>query len=356
MVAADLGPWSGADLEQTARQAYGIGADEDVPADIRFVRNVARVVTRRLQVAGGQVKPGAGLSVFLLRPIPPKAATTPRVPMLGNGETEIAGRIWFVSPVANSGRYVEPPCCDDSSIFDFVVDDLGCGALPAVVFNPRLPHPEITFFPLGLGHEETCKVVSLREEAVTLDDILAVIERVHATSFVTPDAQVQEGSTVWERADQFWVRKHAEAVVQSHIKAALCGRFLTCDIRHEQTMTAGRVDLEIEQPSQVDPLAVVRPAVIEVKVLRSRGSTGRAARPDAILRWIARGVRQVAAYRANRRALNGILCCFDMRDGDTGDTCFDHVRSQASSVSVTLSRWFLYNSAEAWRLARFAPA
>ena len=97
-----------------------------------------------------------------------------------------------------------------------------------------------------------------------------------------------------------------------------------------------------------------RLAVIELKVLRSFRFNGRATRAGAIPRWIAKGVGQVVAYRSERRAQLGFLMCFDMRDADTGEQCFAHVSSLARAHSVCLSRWFVYNSSEAYREAGLA--
>ena len=42
-----LGPWSGTDLVQTARENAGIGADADLPPEVRFIAGVAKLVRRR---------------------------------------------------------------------------------------------------------------------------------------------------------------------------------------------------------------------------------------------------------------------------------------------------------------------
>lgn len=352
---SDLGAWNMADFAATAREHNGEGSDDDLPRYVRFLRNVFKLLRKRRNNFPNDMRKD-GLAIFLLSATPPKTSPHPRVPQLGNGATEVVGRVWFVSEIAQSGRYFEPEFTDDGELFDYVVDTLGCGTIPAITYNPRLSTPEICYYPDGLEDEENCTSMHLIENAVTLDAIMDVIDRVHKTGFITPDAQVDHGSTVWHDNEKYFVIKYAEAVVQSHLKTALAIKFINCNIRHEQRMNAGRVDLEIEHISPENGLSITRPAVIEVKVLRTKGSTGRISSTEAIHRWITRGVKQVAGYRDERHARWGILCCFDMRAEDTGNQCFNHVSKAAEGLQVELKRVFLYNTSEAYRTAIYGPA
>src|SRR5687767_3721207 len=101
--------------------------------------------------------------------------------------------------------------------------------------------------------------------------------------------------------------------------------FPTCTIRHEETGTSGRLDLEIEETDEASLGTVVRYAVLEPKVLRSFRSGGSTYSDQKNLDWIEDGVGQAASYRAERKALAAALCCFDMRKEMTGEKCFDHV-------------------------------
>lgn len=350
-MAGDLGAWEGDDLSLTVSAFNGDGTDSDLPSPVRFIRNVSRLVLKRLRGHAAAMRRDA-IGVFLLSPMPPQASPHPRQPMLDAGHIEVAGRVWFVNEVVSSGRYFEPPKLDDGSVFDFVIETLACGDVPAVVYNPMAAVPEVRFYPGGLAREELFDSMTIAEREVTIDDIIAVMHRVYEHDFITPDAQVKGGSAVWEDNDNFWVKRDAEAIVQSHIKTALAARFFDCNIRHEQTTRAGRIDLEVEQPSLGDGLQFTRPAAIEIKVLRSRGSTGRSWTTSGVRRWVRGGVRQAAAYRDERAAGGAILCCFDMRSADEGDAgCFVEVVGHAATLGVTLFRRFLFNSSDAWRTA-----
>ena len=343
-----LYPWADADLVATARSHTGIGIDQELPASMRFRRNVAKLLKRRHSAEDARRD---SLAVFILSPHPPDLVTLPRIPMLDNGLTEVAGKIWFVNEVVRTGHYIEDISDDDALLFDTICIKIGLGDRPTIVFDTRLANPEIRFYPDGLSNEDGCIVHAISDTEVSPNSINRVVERIYRSSFITPAAEVSSALSVWENSGRCWPSRNAEAVIQAHLKTGLHAHFFDCDIRHEQPSKAGRLDLEIERPDPNDRLKITRLAVIELKVLRSFRYNGRKIRTNAIPRWIAKGVRQVAAYRNEREAQFGLLMCFDMRDSDTGEQCFLHISSLARELSVHLSRWFLYNSSEAYQHA-----
>ena len=349
-MAGSLGPWDGDDLAATARAHTGAGADHDLEPGLRFRRSVAKLLKRRGSAAGARRD---ALAVFILSSRPPDGLACRRIPMLDNGRTEVVGRIWFVNEAVRSGHFVEDIPGDDAMLFDEVCAQIGLGKSPAIVYDPRLDNPEFRYYPDGLANEGKCDVHTLTDTEVSLGTVNRIVERIYEECFATPDAEVPGSQSVWQNAGRFWPSSNAEAVIQAHLKTGLCAQFFDCEIRHEQSSKAGRLDLEIERPDPNDYCTVTRLAVIELKVLRSFRYTGRRVRDGAISRWIAKGVAQVVAYRREWRAQMGFLMCFDMRDTDTGEQCFSHVSAAAQDKSVHLSRWFLYNSSEAFREAKF---
>lgn len=99
---------------------------------------------------------------------------------------------------------------------------------------------------------------------------------------------------------------------------------------------------------------ITRHAVLELKVLRSFFFGGKPVTDTETKGWIAEGVVQAAEYRDDRSALAAALCCFDMRKGDSLETCFTHVTDEAKKRNVTLRRWHIHNSAKAFRKAKAA--
>jgi hypothetical protein len=346
---AGLGPWTGADLAGTAAQFAGDGADDEIDPIRRFGRNVARLALKRMRQHLGEMRRDA-IAIFLLQPSGPSGVATVRQPMLGDGGVELCGKIWFVSVTAQSGRELIPPSEAHGDMFDHI-ESLGLGAVAAAVFNPTVAMPTVRLYPKGLEADTQFVTLEIADREVTIDDIRRVIDEMHEKHLCTPDAQIS-GVSMWADSQKFHASSNAEAIAQLHMKTELASRLFNCDVRHEQRMKAGRVDLEVVQ--RLADGATIIPAEIEIKVLRERNRRGRKWSDAYNEKWMLRGIRQAAAYRDVRNAKGGMLCCFDMRDGDRGQVnAFAAVQPYATALQVALHRTFLYNDAELWRQARY---
>jgi hypothetical protein len=347
----DLGPWKGADLPSTAKSNVGVGADSDVPPQIRFVAGVARLVRRRLARNGADADP-ARPAVFLLEPSPAIEAPDvqpQRVPMLDNGLTPITGRLWFVNPVVRAGKYLDVEDCDDNTLFTIVIETLGLGTIPAIVFDPRTPVPSVRYYPSGLHDPDNVEALAVFHADVSFDRIFAAIDRIYEHCLITPEAQ-PPAAKLWDTGEKWWPVRNAEDVVQSQLKAGLIVAFPSCTIRHEQTAVTGRLDLEIEESDPLDPSQIVRHAILELKVLRSYGSTGISVSEQETESWVESGVRQAASYRRDKGARLAALCCFDMRKVPV-PACFELVAELAAKLQVEVRTWYIYATSEQLRQA-----
>jgi hypothetical protein len=345
----DLGPWKAEDLGETASLFAGLGADDRLPADVRFLSNVAKLIRQRNAMDKTASDPALP-AVFLLSPVPPanlKQSVT-RIPMLSNGTTVLNGNIWLVHAAVNSGYLVEDSPKDGDDLFRFVTDSLGLGDVLAVIYEPRGPNPTIRFYPRGMNDPDTCNVLLAQGEKVTEDQIFHVIDRVYEQCLRTPDCQSHVGK-LWEDSDKCWPVHDAEAVVQMNLRIGLVGHFLICTVRDEQKTVVGRTDLEIEQNDPLNPGNVIRHALLELKILRSFRHTGTPVPPRETLDWVALGMEQARQYGIDKDSRLATLCCFDMRSTDEKETCFDHVRDKARKAKVILRRWYLYGSSERYR-------
>ena len=79
----------------------------------------------------------------------------------------------------------------------------------------------------------------------------------------------------------------------------------------EQVTTIGRIDICLTDLSASAERR--HPAVIELKALRSKSSTGGQVSERDIIAAVAGGLRQAKAYRVNKKAEVGMLACFDLR-------------------------------------------
>ena len=343
-----LGPWADADLEGTVVAYSGDGSDDDIEPVRRLGRNVCRLAFRRLTHGGGDVRRDA-IAIFLLHPSAPAGSSAKREPMLGDGGVELCGKIWFVNVSAQSGRCISATSEDDGSMFD-QVERLDLGEVPAVVFNPKVQTPTLRVYERGVS-SDPMEPIEIVDRDVNVAEIRRIINMMHNKQLCTPEAQVS-GVSMWANAPNCCAASNAEAIAQLLVKTALSIRLFKCEIRHEQNTRAGRSDLEIIQ--QLRDGTTITPAELEIKVLRERNRRGKKWSDAFNEKWIRRGVRQAAGYCYVRQAKAGMLCCFDMRARDRGDAgTFAKAMSYAKELDITLHRNFLYNSSEAWRLARF---
>ena len=348
-----LGRWADGDFSATVSRHRGAGADADLPDHARFVAGVARLVVQRAAEAariGDRDEPD--IAIFVLSSSPPAVAgNTKRVPMVDNGLTAVGGRLWFATPAVISAHYVElPEGADDDAQFAYVERHLGLGEEPTVVFDSRVTSNRLRWYPNGLAKTETVEFPPLDGD-LTDQEVFRAIDLLHEQCFVTPSG-LPQGVNLWMNPGSHWPRENAEALVQSHLKAGLTLRFPYCRVRHEQTQTAGRTDLEIERFIPLDRSSVTYEAILELKVLRSFRHAGAKVSDAETKKAIKEGVRQAASYRKGKEARWSALCCFDMRQADAGDDgCFDHVRESAADSKVALKRWLLYASPAEYRRA-----
>lgn len=352
-----IGSWSEDQLRATAEQYCNEGAGDSLPAEVRFLSAVTKLVMERRAQPAANADP-AHPAIFLLKPDPEPEIVEKglaRVRVIDNGLKSVAGKIWFVSEIANSAWRFSVDIEDDEKIMQIATDDLGGGNLPAILYEPRTVPASLRYFPRGISNPDNCRTFSLSTDRVNLDVVLAEIDRCYPNHLRTPDAH-PSGTPIWENSEKFWPIENAELRIQGILNVVLSTALPTCDVLPEQPDSVGRIDLLIEEHIPGAPSTVRRVAILELKVLRAFGSTGRTKSDNENNEWIESGVRQAAEYRDKRKAAECALCCFDMRREHVGEACFDHVKEEAERRSVKLRSWHIFNSSEAYRQHRGCAA
>lgn len=337
--------WDDSSLLSTAWENVGVGADEGLPDEVRFVANVTRLIRVRLAEADVSEQVPA---VFFLLPHGPNGVALRREPLFHNGMVSLGGTFWFVNPVVTNAHGYDLDAWDDEAAFDLAEGTLGIGTSIAVVFDPRPSTPKLFLYPNGLGDADHIKTLRLDASDVKLRDVLAVIDQVHEQFLVTPGAQDAPGK-VWQNRSKHYPVLKAEAVIQMYLRIGLQSAFPSCVVRREQRGISGRLDLDIEEPIPGHQGALVPKALLELKVLRSYGSKGASVSAAETRNWIKDGVTQAIAYQREENAHEVALCCFDMRTVPSGEACFRHVRDLATTHGVQLRVWYLFNSAKAFQ-------
>lgn len=338
--------WSDAALLETLVDFPGVGDDAGQPDAIRFLRAVSRLARTRAE----QVDTANVISVFLLQPGGPSRDDDRfhRQPMLNGGGVDIEGHLWLVGPMAASAHGIRIDAISDDEVFRLVVEDLRMGGVPAVVYDPRAFPAQVRHYPNGLRDPDDCEVRAASFTPIGLEAILDVIDNVHATKLAAPSMQ-SRFLKLWKTPKTFVPQAEAELLVQEYLHTALIGAFPTCTIRTEQPQPTGRLDIEIEEANPTAPGHFVRHALLELKVLRSYGSTGNTVSEKQARKWVEEGVDQAHAYRTGRGTLASALCCFDMRKSFEAFDCFDHVKDKAAKCAVVLRVWPIYSTLKAYR-------
>lgn len=326
------------------------GDDAGQPDSIRFLRSVSKLVRRRAMRKDAQPGP---IAVFLLCPEVPTAPPNrayERQPMLNRRSKTVEGYLWLVGPMASSGMGIALGGATDDEVFRLVTDEFSLGDVRAIVYDPQTIPFEVRYYPEGLGFPDNCELRTAAYRDVPVNEVLEVVEHVHATNLVTPGAQGRL-LKLWESPSKYYVKRDAEERVQTYLKTALGAAFPTCRVLTEQSGVAGRSDLEIEEKDSSETGKFVRHALLELKILRTYGSGGASVSEREIRDWISEGLRQACKYRDERGTRASALCCFDMRMQSNGIVCFAHIATKAKGESVTLRVWPIYNSAAAYRVA-----
>jgi hypothetical protein len=344
-MAEHLGAWSGEEAALAAAEITGRGGDAILPDEQRFPREVAQLLARRERRDDAEFDHPAA---FVLTPadiFEALDAAWVRNRLLRTGNRRVTGQIHAVSAtLSGSSRYVAG---SDDALFE-AIEAQGLSALPTIIYTPQRGHSTISLYPRGIAHEDECDIRDLDDEAPSLDAILQAIDRAYDQELVTPD-QMRKGS-MWKDASKFWASDDAEFRVQDVVRFVLLGRFLRCQVRPEQPGKEGRTDLEIVSEGGVVAGQVIHHAVLEMKVLREKGSTGISYSAMSTETHIREGLEQAHAYGFKRNMREKILCCFDMRASDLGDSAvFAHIANDAARLQVIVRRWFLYNSSASYR-------
>lgn len=345
------GAWAGDSAALAAAQPSGRGSDVDLPPPQRFRANVTRSVVLREQLPEAEYdRPSA----FVLTPptlLEQLPATAVRTPFLNTGHYPLTGQIHFVG-VAGTGKS-QPYTGSPGDLID-ALHASGVAHFPTVVYDPKPGHSTLSWYPAGITDDTNVEVSSVVEIAPTPERITEAISAVHRGELITPD-QVPAHDRVWEDAGKGWAKQDAEARVQRVVRIGLQARFPMCRIRAEQPDKDGRTDIEVVEEFGRGAGDVVHHAVLELKVLREKGSTGGGYSDQDIADHMDEGVNQASSYGDGRNFLARMLCCFDMRPANAGyDAVFAPFVTKAATLKVLLRHWFLYRSSGHWRQCQVA--
>ncbi len=343
-----LGAWQGdrAQIEAAPRSTFG--DIDDLPPDLRFQVYVSRTIRARERQADAET---AGAAAFIL--VTSQQQEGLKVGREFNhtvhtGRVRLVGRIHFMTPRAASSAF-EEYAGDANGVFERIAE-LQYDNLPTMVYDQGAGKARLSYYPKGTHTDDGMIEVDLDVGSVTEAEILSVIDAVYRTELCTPD---NSGPTkIWENSDRGYPIKEAERTVQQFLRVGLAARFHWCTIRAEQAGKLGRTDLEVVDNRTGEVGSITHHALLELKVLRSFSHSGSAYAAEDAQEAVSKGVEQAHSYGNDNNTLLRMLCCFDMRSDDVGDTItFAQIQTKAATLCVSLKRWYLYRSSEHMRNA-----
>lgn len=350
----DAGAWSGDLNELMTTWLTGQGSDTNLPESVRFLLAVRRLTLAREREPDCEFDRAAAM--VLVKPSffesPPEGIR--RCPLLNTGNHCLTGQLHFVNEAA-AGKSLDY-AGDDGALFD-ALEAAKANMLPTIVYSPKAGGlSKLSWYPNGVGNETNVTIIPVAVEEPTADRIMQAINGVYNGHLKTPD-QVPPEASPWMKPVEGWADRKAEAKVQLAVKIGLHGRFPHCRILAEQPGKDGRTDIEVVGDFGVAPGAVTHFAVLELKVLREKGSTGIARAAKDIEEHVNDGLNQAYTYGSDRNFRERMLCCFDMRPTNVGPaSVFASIKDDAETLGVHLGFWFLYRSSEHYRKCKVAAA
>ncbi|MBN8893841.1 MAG: hypothetical protein J0I71_03265 [Rhodanobacter sp.] len=349
----DQGAWAQDEDKLKAVVLTGKGSDIDLPEDLRFLIAVRRMVLAREREPDAEFDCPAAMVLVPAAFFEASPDGLVRRPFLNSGNYRLTGQVHYLG-VAATGRSRDY-AGDDGALLDALAAD-HADILPTVIYLPKAGgHSKLSWFPFGVAQDDKVQTLPVAPEPPTPERIRHVIDAVYEHELKSPD-QVGASFSLWKDPAKGWAAKNAEERVQYAVRLGLSGRFSPqCRIKAEQPDKDGRTDIEIIGDFDVAPGKQTNFAVLEMKVLRERGSTGVLRSPAQIDQHVRDGLEQASTYGDDRHFEERMLCCFDMRPTNTGAAAvFAAIKDDAETLKVHLCLWYLYRASDDYRKAQVA--
>jgi hypothetical protein len=227
-------------------------------------------------------------------------------------QVPLLGKVFFLTRDASNGAFIEFPT-DSAEILDWLADrDLGTCAVILVYRTRKLM---VSRRSGAKGEAQQDPIRDVRPSA-SLPELLDALEFFHRRKLLIPSL-CPDG--VWEprRAGQYVPGVRPEKCIQNELKGALNFWFRgVVRAETEDSTDIGRIDVRLLKVEEERPLYYW--AIVELKVIRSKhNARGRRSASSVTITEnvdaIVEGVLQANAYRANRKAEEGLLEVYDLR-------------------------------------------
>ncbi|MCJ9749669.1 hypothetical protein MOV61_02925 [Neorhizobium sp. BETTINA12A] len=336
-------------------QAKGIPGDAGADRAIRFLRKLSDLIARRW--AAGEHGTGA---VFLLAEKVSDAMKGRKgvsKPTLVNGNDPISDGVWLVNAQVGNAHALALEWETGASLA--VVVDAGLGDLPAVTIDLRDKSrpPQVLFFPDGCVNLDSMLTLFLGDQPIDEGTMKGTLDDFYQNSLRTPMTVLAGHSPdrIWKDSGKGVPQARPEESIEGMLLRHLKAVFPDHDPRAQNTTDDGYLDIAVHY---ADRTVQGHPArrcdwVLELKALADRTTNDNPSSAN-VEEAVTKGVRQTIAYSTAENSLERALCVYDLRDvANDDETCFDHVREDATDNQIHLWRWRLMRSAEEGRKERY---
>jgi len=290
----------------------GLLITPDAPDDrYQFFDSLRMSILSSLQLADPSAQLGPAVFVRSIRPR--EAAAQFGDPTLVydvdlQNPTQWEGRLVFAAQHGTGGWAVPMPGGQASQAVKALIDG-GHGDFPFATVYPGTRIISCAVEGAAAGDKTLKLALPATSRTISLSDLAAVLELVRAEGLITPNV-CPPG--VWSDPAGYVPGVETERLLQWCVASEMRAQFRPILAEREQVTAVGRIDICLTDPATTDPSAQF-PAVVELKALRSKFSSGNPVSERSNVAAVASGMRQAKAYRVKKKALLGILACFDLR-------------------------------------------
>lgn len=275
----------------------------------RFARAVRTLAERRAQ-EGWVNESAANLAVFVLVDYPRKVGEAyggkPFADPVAQ-RTPLLGHMFFASPDATHGQFIPLPV-EPSEYLQWLEDrELGNYPIVAVYRDTKA----IVTRRGGIKDLALSDAIRDEEPLATVQELVDALNHYHQRQVLTP-ANCPEGLWKSGLAHRYIPGESPEKSIQSDLVTVLNSWFHgVVWAEKEDSTNIGRIDVRLLTGRAERGLAYW--IILELKTIKSFTTTSSGVPASTNVDAIVKGVEQAASYQANRKAEEGMLEIYDLR-------------------------------------------
>lgn len=246
--------------------------------------------------------------------------------------------VYLVGRSPNSNAWQIPNSGNNHQSNCESVLEVGLGDTAAVVLG--INSGNVVYLPNGVNGCNWLLKLSTTDSPLDDPTLTAYLE-----NFTEENLNSQETrGDLWENASQWIPTQLAEKAIQKMLVIGLRTAFLEHVVLAETTLTNGRTDLWIKSRNSSSSENII----LELKVVRSKHSSGTDVADIAMINHLDEGVTQAREYRKKVGGTAAYLCVYDMR-AIKGGTVISTTTPKCIASSVSFKVFDVDNSSKSTR-------